>query len=760
MTEPPGKDPDKPKGELVLAPPRPSLVQLADRAMVRIERVGARFGLLALRVALFAVAAGALLAAGSALVATWHSLNGLVGLVFDGAHGALEHFGPLAESAWGVVAGLFQATVTTGFAALTAQVARVDERLVLGGSTPSRVPIHEAWCEDLELHGRPGLAVYLSVEGDGLVRDERLELTLRLRTSRGDYLGSLLAAFRGTRGEFLVRSLSPPWSGGKDPFQDCGLFVPLRAVDLPPGTNRLRVTVEILVASAGEFLSQYDLKATLTPDEGHPCRVRALPAPTSSTSGAGSDRDPAQDAGSADLLDPALASADAPIVLEEVRVQVSSESLCPVCGDGLDADSVQCSVCETPHHADCWAFAGRCATFACEGTPTAQLEADRLPPLEPSPEPAEPTLAPSLPVPVPAGILPAALRRTTPPPAPVSPGSGWAIRCPDCRAEVTTGPGGRCPACHSGPAEVLPAVAVPPLPPGLWQSPMFALPAAAAVVLAPVAAALALLAAFPIAATLLFGFASLPFLADPQAALRLLRVPLRYASGLLDQAFPTTGIRDASPRIRIASIQCRRHFLLEGDGTEAVVRLLVRGLAGRSLDVSLRLRGPDGAYLAAADPVRGRGVYGEFCIEYRTAPLEGGEPGCREVRLSIPSDLIRVPPGAGANDLTAEVLVGCEGHLLSEADVRFPWAPVAKDFTAGRTASGTALEVGFGGRDRALEPDPERLAEAGVGWCPLCTDGLDRGAVRCRVCARRSHPRCWEFLAACPACGTDRGADA
>lgn len=39
--------------------------------------------------------------------------------------------------------------------------------------------------------------------------------------------------------------------------------------------------------------------------------------------------------------------------------------LCPVCGGGLNERRVDCSKCRTPHHRECWEYAGQCSTFAC-----------------------------------------------------------------------------------------------------------------------------------------------------------------------------------------------------------------------------------------------------------------------------------------------------------------------------------------------------------------------------------------------------------
>ena len=38
---------------------------------------------------------------------------------------------------------------------------------------------------------------------------------------------------------------------------------------------------------------------------------------------------------------------------------------CLVCGMGMEAETVRCAKCRTPHHKDCFAYFGRCAVFGC-----------------------------------------------------------------------------------------------------------------------------------------------------------------------------------------------------------------------------------------------------------------------------------------------------------------------------------------------------------------------------------------------------------
>jgi len=38
---------------------------------------------------------------------------------------------------------------------------------------------------------------------------------------------------------------------------------------------------------------------------------------------------------------------------------------CPVCAEELHNDLVECFLCSTQHHRDCWAYNGGCGTFSC-----------------------------------------------------------------------------------------------------------------------------------------------------------------------------------------------------------------------------------------------------------------------------------------------------------------------------------------------------------------------------------------------------------
>lgn len=41
--------------------------------------------------------------------------------------------------------------------------------------------------------------------------------------------------------------------------------------------------------------------------------------------------------------------------------------ICKICGDSVRSEVACCARCFTPHHFDCWSFAGQCSIYACGG---------------------------------------------------------------------------------------------------------------------------------------------------------------------------------------------------------------------------------------------------------------------------------------------------------------------------------------------------------------------------------------------------------
>ena len=55
----------------------------------------------------------------------------------------------------------------------------------------------------------------------------------------------------------------------------------------------------------------------------------------------------------------------APLGIEWVEGTSTSPGRCQVCGSELTERVVRCVKCRTPHHRECWEYAGECSTFAC-----------------------------------------------------------------------------------------------------------------------------------------------------------------------------------------------------------------------------------------------------------------------------------------------------------------------------------------------------------------------------------------------------------
>lgn len=54
--------------------------------------------------------------------------------------------------------------------------------------------------------------------------------------------------------------------------------------------------------------------------------------------------------------------------VEEDQVQLLEDAKCAICGESLAQQVVICRRCRTPHHRDCWEYAGSCSTYGCRET--------------------------------------------------------------------------------------------------------------------------------------------------------------------------------------------------------------------------------------------------------------------------------------------------------------------------------------------------------------------------------------------------------
>ena len=82
-----------------------------------------------------------------------------------------------------------------------------------------------------------------------------------------------------------------------------------------------------------------------------------------------------------DMYDQALLTQTRGIrFVQQQSAQVLEQVVCRICGEEIHDGLVFCRRCKTPHHRDCWQYAGRCSVFACGETEyqTPQV-AERLP---------------------------------------------------------------------------------------------------------------------------------------------------------------------------------------------------------------------------------------------------------------------------------------------------------------------------------------------------------------------------------------------
>jgi len=47
---------------------------------------------------------------------------------------------------------------------------------------------------------------------------------------------------------------------------------------------------------------------------------------------------------------------------------IIEDACCRICGESMVRDIVLCRRCKTPHHRDCWDYAGNCSTYGCRET--------------------------------------------------------------------------------------------------------------------------------------------------------------------------------------------------------------------------------------------------------------------------------------------------------------------------------------------------------------------------------------------------------
>lgn len=242
--------------------------------------------------------------------------------------GALVVSSPLLLGAWTLQAGGVCALllVVVGMAYRSVHPRRHRGSRVFA----SGVDLRQASWDLVELPGGRGLEVRLAIETRGL-EGERLEILVRLRGPDGFYLKARHPAWEGSLGEVRARTQTAPLGEARGQLGSVRLYLPLAAIELPPGTRRADLEAEILVGIQGVVLLERDLPVVLTPRQEE---VPLLP---------GEEGDP-------------FAFQPPPVPVRP----------CGLCGGDRELDQVtSCPDCGLEHHARCWDFAGGCAGYGC-----------------------------------------------------------------------------------------------------------------------------------------------------------------------------------------------------------------------------------------------------------------------------------------------------------------------------------------------------------------------------------------------------------
>lgn len=209
------------------------------------------------------------------------------------------------------------------------------------------LPVVDARFSLMGFRGRRAVVVYVTFRVELCEPTTRVGLFVRLETEEGKPLGARLPRYRAPDGEFLLRELGAPVGRPGDGLFTMGALIPLSAVVLPGAAGhelrlvgRIELRVDERVETTQRLVTTLETVASDYP---------VAPRPRA---------------------EPGAASAESDSVsMEIVAVALSTAADCPVCGEGLAGPVQRCTGCDTPHHPECWAFAGRCSTYACEGSP-------------------------------------------------------------------------------------------------------------------------------------------------------------------------------------------------------------------------------------------------------------------------------------------------------------------------------------------------------------------------------------------------------
>ncbi len=202
------------------------------------------------------------------------------------------------------------------------------------------IEVLRSWTEEVRLRKRPGCAVFLHLKVTAPIAGRTLEIAVQFKNENGSLHKSVLRAYRGQLEEVLVRKEVelPKVKDEMYPFVETGTFVPLRAFIPDECPRDLRIKPVVTLKIEGKILD-----------------VVILPYEVFDTKS---------------ILAAIDVKPEDGVLIENIEMERKGEEvLCQVCGYGMTDDVITCTLCDTPHHQECWDYVGGCSTYGCEGRP-------------------------------------------------------------------------------------------------------------------------------------------------------------------------------------------------------------------------------------------------------------------------------------------------------------------------------------------------------------------------------------------------------
>lgn len=330
--------------DLIPRPPRLPEARVSNRALRQAHRLAARVRDGSYWLRWLSARAGALSIAALCLLVVVGFLAFSVTVTKVALGGAARL--RAGATIWSLVAWFASYRLAVGLLPFAWDSARMAAGLQVDLLDPDHAPVRDARLRIVRVHGRRAGVVDVMIDTHELDPGDQVEVALSL--SEDSLEGPLLAdhpAFRGAGGMFVARELSAPVGEDDSMEMFVSVVFPVRALVFPKEATVLRGvgTLELAVGERAVGTFEFPWEFAVVESDRQTLQARRPRAPV---------------------------AAATPEEMAVLAHEVAGAGQCMVCGDELAATEamVRCGVCETPHHEECWAYVGKCTTYACGGS--------------------------------------------------------------------------------------------------------------------------------------------------------------------------------------------------------------------------------------------------------------------------------------------------------------------------------------------------------------------------------------------------------